>query len=49
MRNFEEYVNSVLKYGTAQAHENLQPTNPLPVLHGFIKMLFNPKNYLDKL
>lgn len=44
MRNFEEYANFVLKYGTAQARENLEPTNPLPVLHGFIKIPFNPKN-----
>ena len=28
MRNFEEYANFVLKYGTAQARENLEPTNP---------------------
>ena len=45
MHNFEEYANFVLKYGTAQARENLEPTNPLSVLHGFIKMPFNPKNY----
>lgn len=47
MRNFEEYANFVLKYGTAQARENLEPTNPLSVLHGFIKMPLTQKTIFN--